>query len=511
MRFKMLTRLTMVLLALGAATTLAQDPGSQACLDCHDYGDDSPVHLVLAGAHGTALDSADKRQGCLECHGASGDHMRAPRRNSPDVSFGPRWSSTAGDQDAACLGCHQQDAASNWQHALHMHNNLTCITCHDIHTEEDKVQVARTQAQVCETCHKVQKQGIHGMERRKKRNPPCTECHNPHNHEDAQAQMLSNGSSGCLYCHDLGRMAESDRVSAKAKSYHKVMNNPERTCLDCHEGIAHAAADSAPPMQPQAVKSRPVTLFYPGMTDSDWLLHLHPGSQPLRQGANCQQCHRGDEADMGQHLAGSDIDPAAREIQLGFALAGEALQVTISWEAQGSDELLALMWGDQSNAALARGGCFAACHNDMAGMSADQGRVGQKYLGISRSQERQIGQPAIVRSSEELARLEAEGQFAEIWRLDLQSGELDTAVLLADTPWAPSKLIEIKASADTSTRTVVFTRMLGNTQTGLDFTPGEKYTLGVALGGADNPGAKHWVSLPMTLSLGGDDTDFTAE
>ena len=511
MRMTLLAGLTTLLFSPGVGIAAAQASSSEACLDCHDYGEDSPVHLVLAGAHGTALEAGDDRQGCIECHGSSSDHMRAPQRNSPDVSFGPRWSSTAGDQDAKCLGCHEQDAAKNWRHALHMYNNLTCITCHDIHTEEDKVQVAETQAEVCETCHKVQKQGIHGMERRKKRNPPCTECHNPHNHEDAQAQMLSNGSAGCLACHDLDRMAESDRVSAKAKSYHTAMDNRERTCIDCHEGIAHAAADSALPLQPRAVTGRPVTLFYPGMTDSEWLLHRHPGSQPLRQGANCQQCHRGDEADMGQYLAGSDIEPPARDIQLAFAIRGDNLEVTVSWEAHDNDELLAIMWGDHSNEAFARGGCFAACHSDMAGMSNDRGRVNQKYLGISREQQRQIGQPAIVRSDEALARLKREGQFAEVWRLELQSGIVETAMLLADTPWEPSKLIHVNISTDNGHRSVVFTRVLGNTDNGLGFVQNKNYTFGIALSGADNPGAKHWVSLPLTLSFGGSYTEFTAE
>ena len=44
-----------------------------------------------------------------------------------------------------------------------------------------------------------------------------------------------------------------------------------------------------------------------------------------------------------------------------------------------------------------------------------------------------------------------------------------------------------------------------------DFTAEGKFTLGVALHGNSNPGGRHWVSLPMTLSLGGDDTDFTTE
>ena len=51
--------------------------------------------------------------------------------------------------------------------------------------------------------------------------------------------MRANHSAGCLTCHDLTRMSESDRVSDKAKSYHKVMTNPARTCIDCHDGVAH--------------------------------------------------------------------------------------------------------------------------------------------------------------------------------------------------------------------------------------------------------------------------------
>jgi predicted CXXCH cytochrome family protein len=500
--------LTTLLLMSGAS---AAESETQQCLECHDYGDDSPVHLVLAGAHGTDLEAGDNRRGCMECHGDSAGHMRAPRRNSPEISFGPRWSSSPGDQDKQCLACHEDNTAAHWQHSLHMHNNLTCITCHDIHTEEDKVQVAQTQAEVCETCHKVQKQGIHGMERRKKRNPPCTECHNPHNHEDAQAQMLSNRSAGCLSCHDLGRMANSERVSAKAKSYHKVMTNPERTCLDCHEGVAHAPADSAPAMHPVPVASRSVTLFYPGMTDTDWLLHLHPGSQPLRQGANCQQCHRGDEVEMGKHLSNGSVTPPSRDIEMAFAIVDEKLQLTVSWEAATDDEELAVMWAGQNNQALARGGCFAACHNDMAGMSRDRGRVEGKYLAVSREQQRQVGQAALLRSPAELEALRAAGEYAEMWRLNLASGKTETALVLDTSLWRPTTLIEINSWSEEGSRKVVFTRPLDNTETGLSFVPGQRYTVGVSLSGTENRGEKHWVSLPMTLSFGGNDTDFTAE
>ena len=239
--------------------------GTEHCLSCHDFGPESPVHNVLAGSHGISGDTPDMagRHGCEDCHGPSAAHAQAPTRTSPAVSFGPRWTATSAAQDSTCLACHEDSTARHWRDALHMVNNLTCVTCHDIHADQDRVLFEQQQAQVCTVCHKAQKKGIHGMERRAARNPPCTECHNPHDHESAQATMLSNQSAGCSHCHDLLRMADSARVSDKAKSYHKVMARPGRTCLQCHQGMAHAPADSVPPMRPTPVRRKRSPCFIP--------------------------------------------------------------------------------------------------------------------------------------------------------------------------------------------------------------------------------------------------------
>lgn len=498
------------LAAAAAAVQAGADSGPQQCLECHDYGEDSPVHPLLAGSHGMSLEGSQGRA-CLNCHGASEAHLRAPRRNSPDVSFGPRWSSNPGAQDLPCLECHEQNTAHDWRNALHMHNNLTCITCHDIHASEDRVLIEEQQAQVCEVCHKVQKQGVHGLERRKKRNPPCTLCHNPHDHEDAHARMLENRSAGCITCHDPARMANSSRVSPKAKSYHKVMNNAERTCIDCHDGIAHAPADSAPPMHPEPVTSRSVTLFYPGMTTSDWLLHSHPGAQPLQQGFNCTRCHRGEEVQMGEALADNSVAVTARGIEVAVSRQDGWLQLNITWEGPEDDALLSLMWGDRSVKAVAQGGCFAACHSDMRGMSAERATADQKYLAISRLQQRQIGRPAIVRDATELEQLVAQGSVAEIWRLNLATGALHSAGLLAGTAWEASDLMQVNKTYHEGHWRVVLRRRLDHSGSGLRFTTERKYTFGIALNGAENGGGKHWVSLPLTLSFGGEGTDFTAK
>ena len=506
-------RISVLCCLLAASTTAFAQPqgdssaqGAKQCLSCHDFGPESPVHNVLAGSHGDMAAG----QGCEDCHGPSASHTQAPTQTSPGVSFGPRWSATSAAQDGQCLACHEDNVGQHWQDSLHMVNNLTCVTCHDIHAEQDKVLFDKQQAEVCTVCHKVQKKGIHGMEKRAARNPPCTECHNPHDHESAETEMLNNRSEGCRSCHDLVRMAGQDRVSDRAKSYHKVMVQADRTCIDCHQGITHAPADSVPAMVPVPVSNRQVTLFYPGMVGTDWLLQDHPGSQPLRQGANCQQCHRGEEAQMGAKQA-SNMPVASRDVQVGFALENDKLRITLQWQGPQDDADIALMWGDGGDESFRRGGCFAACHSDLPGMSRDRGQQTDKYLWASRSQQQRIGQPSLVKDKAALARLLSDGDFVEMWRVQLASGTVETATLLADVNWQPAKLIEINKSYIDGQWTVELRRPLGNTTGRKGFTAEGKYTFGVALHGAGNPGNKHWVSLPLTFSFKGDETDFKVE
>ena len=172
---------------LSPAHVLAEElfGGTGLCRDCHDVAPAGHVDRLLMGSHGITTEAGFER-GCEDCHGASDAHAQAPRDVPPAVSFGPRWSGNSADQDSACLACHETNAANNWRHALHMHNELTCITCHDIHSSEDRVLLPEKQADVCTTCHKTKKAGIHNRNAQPPQDPPCSACHNPHNHESAQ-------------------------------------------------------------------------------------------------------------------------------------------------------------------------------------------------------------------------------------------------------------------------------------------------------------------------------------
>jgi predicted CXXCH cytochrome family protein len=501
----------------GADQEYAKD-GAQKCLSCHDFGWESPVHNMLAGAHGKIDNEKTpmRQRGCEDCHGPSANHTRAPTQVSPAVSFGPRWSASIADQDQQCVACHEDNAAKHWRDALHMVNNLTCVTCHDVHKENDKVLQTSGQSEVCTVCHKAQKSGIHGLPEHKKKNPACTSCHNPHDGSSTVTSMVENRSQGCSSCHDLVAMNSSATSSEKSKSYHKVMGQKDRSCLDCHQDIAHRNAIGVAANITTATNTRNVTLFDPGNSHSEWLLSEHPGSQPLRQGRNCQQCHRGDERDMAAAIS-SGSKTELREVTVAISKDADNIKLSLKWKGPENDADIALMWGNNDSDDFRRGGCFAACHSDMPGMDKDKGQQQGKYLFASRTQQQLIGQPALPKDQKELDRMIADGNFVEMWRLKLNGGNasVETATLLSGLNWREGGLLKGSASYASGYWTVDLRRPLLAGSGYKDFIPQEKYTLGIAIHGDKNPGGQHWVSLPMTLRLVrgpmGDDTDFTVE
>lgn len=439
-----------------------------SCLECHSSAVDAPAGQVLLGSHGIAGDDLEGRRGCLDCHGESAAHIARPETQAPDVSFGPRWTTNAAAQDTPCLACHEDDTARNWRHALHMVNNVTCITCHDIHAEQDRILVPDQQAAVCTTCHKAQKSGIHDLGRGTAGDPPCSLCHNPHNHESAQPQMRANDSAGCMACH-----------APTMEQAHEAPAQGAGDCLDCHQGIAHAAEDSAPPLQPIAVRGRGVTLFYPGHASRQWLLRDHPGSQPLRQGTDCQRCHRGDEADIGAAMA-PGLEPSSRVVGIAFSSTDETLHIELNWSGSREDRQIALMWGGPGNTEFTRGGCFAACH---------QATQAHNYA---------------------MAGMDDPEQAVERWVVALDSGNVSTALVGDTVASNGNRTVQATAQFDNGQWTVNLEVTLDRASNGVQFTHSDRYTFGIALHTSADSGREHLVSLPMSLGFGTEDTDFSA-
>lgn len=67
------------------------------------------------------------------------------------------------------------------------------------------------------------------------------------------ARLQANDSQECRNCHDVEAM-DLDQQSRMAKRAHGRMAKQERTCIDCHEGIAHdgTAHDAAAVLEQSA-------------------------------------------------------------------------------------------------------------------------------------------------------------------------------------------------------------------------------------------------------------------
>ncbi len=487
-------------LAVMVSGTVATAAQSESCLGCHLDSEGGPVHAMLNTAHGGIS------QSCEACHGASNEHMGAPTVAAPDISFGPRWTASPAQQDTQCLDCHQTSVASHWNQALHMANNVTCVSCHDLHVEQDPILASGGQMEVCGTCHKTQKTGIHGKERMVRMNPPCTQCHNPHADQSPTGVMLANDSVGCRRCHNLDAMARSDKVSARAKGFHRAMDSGDMTCIGCHQGVAHGDTESVEAFTPLPLNERELTLFDPGPSDAEWLVSEHPGSQPLRQGTNCRQCHRGEEAELSEALGGPE--PRVRAVSVSFSTHDDRLVTRLSWQGDRDDTQVSMLWGFSNDDTLRRGGCWAACHDDMRGMRFDKGK--SKYLWSSLAQRRMINQPAVNRPELELAEDLAAGRFGEQWTIDLDSAALWVEALLDKPHRLDATQLSAEVSHDDGQWTATVTRPLTPSAPLKSVEQGRSYTFGTALHGLGREGADHWVSLPMTFSTDRDDTDFIA-
>ena len=132
----------------------------------------------------------------------------------------------------------------------------------------------------CTSCHEMEAQPYQSLQQTAHYNnrsgvrPTCSDCHLPHEfvpkmirkieaarevwghitgmidseekyamHLDAMkareiARLRANDSAECRNCHEVERM-DLNLQSEKARFYHAAMAEQNKTCIDCHQGIAH--------------------------------------------------------------------------------------------------------------------------------------------------------------------------------------------------------------------------------------------------------------------------------
>ena len=225
-----------VLLFSAAPAKAQESPAEEAirvCTKCHDELEKYPVLSIFKTKHAVM---ADKRtpfadEACITCHGKSEEHwkdkpVKEEDRLPPDIDFRSKSPTPVAVKNNVCLGCHQGGKRIHWDRSAHSGAELACSTCHQVHTDHDKVRDKLTQTEVCFTCHKDKRAKM----RRPSRHPilegkvACSDCHNPHGSAGPKLLVRDNVNDTCYQCH-------MEKRGPFLRTHEPVQEN----CTLCHD------------------------------------------------------------------------------------------------------------------------------------------------------------------------------------------------------------------------------------------------------------------------------------
>ena len=228
--------------------------GDAKCTRCHDQGDGA-VLAIGQTRHGTKADG--RTPTCTSCHGASELHANKPadakERARPDRTFGKKSHTSAEAKNQACLTCHQGGNRIHWSMSMHANRDVSCSSCHQVHTPYDAVRDKAAQSETCFTCHKEQRMQV----RRQSRHPilegkvACSDCHNPHGTAGEKQLVRDNVNDTCYACH-MEKRGPFVRTHQPVQENCALCHNPHGStndnllrqrapflCQQCHEPTSH--------------------------------------------------------------------------------------------------------------------------------------------------------------------------------------------------------------------------------------------------------------------------------
>ncbi|EGR3864213.1 NapC/NirT family cytochrome c [Vibrio cholerae] len=141
----------------------------------------------------------------------------------------------ATNSEEFCSGCHAPIVAEI-QETIHYSNRsgvrAICSDCHVPHEWTDKI-VRKVQASKELVAHFI---GTIDT-------PEKFQVRRAHLAEREWARLKKNDSLECRNCHQFNYMDFSEQSSRAAKQHSTALASGEKTCVDCHKGIAHNLPD----------------------------------------------------------------------------------------------------------------------------------------------------------------------------------------------------------------------------------------------------------------------------
>jgi hypothetical protein len=297
-------------------------------------------------------------------------------------------------------------------------------------------------------------------------------------------------------------------------------------------GLVIAANGPALAIDWAKVPGKDMVLFYPAQMSWELLLTQsdHSGANPFRQGKNCQACHGGEERSSGNLMVKdkrAEPDPIAGKpgfivAKVKFAHDAERFYVNIAITPGDQPDAgmdpdfltkIGFMFDDGSVPEMTRGGCFAACHDDLARMPSGGKSDRTKYLTASRSAMTRQGGDDHIKSDAELDALRVSGVFLEYWQAKLNKGAEPTpaqGIVLAARN--PIKEPEVTATGGFENGQWIVT-LARKMNPGAPYKPiaaGKTYTFGISVHAGHTAKRFHYVSLENTMVLDSGKADFVA-
>ena len=224
------------------------------CTRCHDENESNPVLSIGKTRHGTRADG--RLPSCTGCHGESETHINKPegksQRPGPTFPFGKRTSNDINGHNEVCESCHKSGKFIHWSSSIHAARDVPCTSCHQLHTEHDKVKERRTQPEVCFACHKEQR----AQAGRPSHHPilegkvVCSDCHASHGSAGPKLMQRHSIADTCFTCH-MEKRGPFVRKHEPAEDC-TICHNPHGTstenllkirppflCQQCHEPSSH--------------------------------------------------------------------------------------------------------------------------------------------------------------------------------------------------------------------------------------------------------------------------------
>lgn len=216
-----------------------------ACGECH-----SGIKKNFASSpHSASVSSSElplDKKGCQGCHGPGNIHQA--EQNAEVISFAKL---SPKESAAACLRCHEQTMAeSHWKRSEHARADLSCVSCHKIHTDspdtlahaanpdarsaafvakvDPKAMLKADEATLCGSCHPM----AVGEFRSAHRHPVpegrvvCSDCHNAH---PAKGEKVANDEfkGKCVSCH-------TEKAGPFVFEHDPVSGVTGEGCQECH-------------------------------------------------------------------------------------------------------------------------------------------------------------------------------------------------------------------------------------------------------------------------------------